>query len=43
MLQLFNIPISVVNNLEEQQSDDVLSVYIVNSFDGVKCNGPNYR
>ncbi|XKL61643.1 hypothetical protein PGB90_001476 [Kerria lacca] len=41
--QLFNVPILIADSfLSDQLSEDILSLYIVNSFEGVKKNGRNY-
>lgn len=41
--QLFNVPVSVADDVQSNQLDDVVSIYVVNSFDGVETNGPNCR
>lgn len=41
--QLLNVPFSTAVDFETEHPEDVLCVYVVNTFDGVKKNGPNYK
>lgn len=40
-IQVFDVPVLVVENFHYHLSEDVLSVYVVDSFEEIESNGQN--
>ncbi|XP_065214544.1 protein ECT2 isoform X3 [Planococcus citri] len=41
--ELFKVPVTVAEDIQTNPAEDVLSIYVVNSFENVEANGANYR